>query len=350
MTQTFSLHDGPIAWLLAADEPWTRYRALLDLLDRPEEDAGVLAARAALLVHPWVQTLVAKAATWGETPLKRHNDAAHPIYALSTLADFGLRAGDPGMAVGLDAVLAHQSPEGAFQTVVNIPTHFGGSGQDAWSWIACDAPTLLYALLAFGLGDEPRVQQAVGHLASLADENGYRCQAAPELGRFRGPGRKDDPCPIANVYALKALALVPELVDSPAARAAAEMLLGHWERRTERKIYLFGIGTDFCKLKYPFVWYDLLHVTDVLSRYSFVHDDPRFREMVETLSSQADAEGRYTAGSMYQAWKGWSFADKKKPSPWLTFLVLRVQKTLDTPAWNQRTRHFYAGQSFVEIG
>jgi len=32
----------------------------------------------------------------------------------------------------------------------------------------------------------------------------------------------------------------------------------------------------------------------------------------------------YTAGSMYRAWKGWSFADKKHPSPWLTFLVLRV--------------------------
>jgi hypothetical protein len=29
---------------------------------------------------------------------------------------------------------------------------------------------------------------------------------------------------------------------------------------------------------------------------------------------------------MYMSWKGWSFADKKSPSPWLTFLVLRLLK------------------------
>jgi hypothetical protein len=47
---------------------------------------------------------------------------------------------------------------------------------------------------------------------------------------------------------------------------------------------------------------------------------------VETITAQADYEGRYTATSMYRAWQGWSFADKKNPSPWLTFLVLRVQE------------------------
>jgi hypothetical protein len=50
--------------------------------------------------------------------------------------------------------------------------------------------------------------------------------------------------------------------------------------------------------------------------------------MVTTIIQQADDSGRYTAGSMYRAWKGWSFADKKQPSPWLTFLVERIQKRL----------------------
>jgi hypothetical protein len=134
------------------------------------------------------------------------------------------------------------------------------------------------------------------------------------------------------------------------------MLLWHWEHQTERKIYLFGIGTDFRKLKYPFVWYDILHVVDVLSRFPFVHADPRFQEMVKTITAQADEacpepvlssacpeprrrvegqsrrDGCYTAGSMYRAWKGWSFADKKNPSPWLTFLVLRAQRRMGQTA------------------
>jgi len=320
-----------IEWLLESNEPWTRYRTLVDLLNRPEDDPEVKTARAEMLVHPQVQGLIAETAAWPGYALKRHNDASHTIYKFTTLADFGVRAEDAGLAAGIEAVMAHQSPEGAFQTVMNISERYGGTGEDAWAWMLCDSPTLLYVLLAMGLADDARVKKAVEHLVGLVDENGWRCVVAPELGKFRGPGRKADPCPIVNVYALKALAEaaargMPELLDSPATRTGAEMLLWHWEHQTERKIYMFGIGTTFRKLKYPFVWYDILHVMDVLSRFPFVHSDPRFREMMETITAQADDEGRYTAGSMYRAWKGWAFADKKHPSAWLTFLVLRLQK------------------------
>jgi len=317
-----------INWLLASDEPWTRYRTLVDLLDRPEDDAEVQAARQAMLAHPQVKGLIEKAADWPGFALKRHNDAKHPLYALSTLADFGLRVDDPGMSPVVEAVMAHQSAEGPFQTTLRLYKRFGGIDGEHWMWMACDAPTLLYALLAFGLGEEPRVQRATDHLVGLDEENGWRCRAAPELGDFKGLGRREDPCPIANVYALKALSQVPDLVDSAATRTGAEMLLWHWGPECERKIFLFGLGTFFRRLKYPFVWYDILHVVDVLSHFPFVYDDPRFHEMVDTIMEQADAEGRYTAASMYRAWKGWSFANKKSPSPWLTFLVLRIQRRM----------------------
>jgi hypothetical protein len=285
-----------------------------------------------MLAHPQVAALVDEVNTWPGYALKRHNDARHPIHRLSTLADFGLSAADLPSAI--EAILGHQAPEGAFQTLLTIHQRFGGSGLDEWQWIACDAPVLLYALLALGLQDDARVQKAVSHLASLVTENGWRCAAAPGLGRFRGPGRKDDPCPIANVYTLKALSLVPELRDSPATRQGCETLLWHWVHQSERKLYLFGIGTDFRKPKYPFVWYDILHVADVLSRFPFVHDDARLGEMIDALAGQARADGRLTARSMYRAWSGWSFADKKKPSPWLTFLLLRLFKRLDGPAFD----------------
>jgi hypothetical protein len=321
--------DHVIDWLLTSDEPWTRYRAHLDLLGESPSDLAACSAREEMIAHPKVNELVTRASTWGDSPFKRHNDAGYPIYALSTLADFGLRMNDTGMAGILENILAHQSAEGAFQTLVNIPKSFGGSGEDGWTWMICDAPTLLYSLLSFGLGDDPRVQKAVEHLAGLVNENGWRCVCAPELGKFRGPGRKTDPCPIVNVYALKALSLVPELIDSPAVHAGAEMLLAHWANPDHPKPYLFGAGTDYRKLKYPFVWYDILHVADVLSRFTFVRGDPRFMQMVETITAQADPQGRYIATSMYQSWKGWLFADKKNPSPWLTFLVLHIRKRVE---------------------
>jgi hypothetical protein len=316
------------SWLLTAAEPWTSYRTLTDLLDRPAGDPDVTAARQAMLGHPDVQDLIAQANEWPGKPLKRHNDASHPIYAFSTLADFGVRAADPGIAPGIEAVLSHQSPEGPFESPVLLPKAFGGSGETEWTWILCDAPTLLYALLAMGLGEDPRVQRAVEQLVGLADETGWSCRAAAELGQFKGPGRRGDPCPIANVYALKALSLAPDYLDSQAVHWGVDMLLRHWEHQGDRKLFMFGIGTDFRKIKYPYVWYDILHVVEVLSRFPIAHDDPRFIEMLATLTGQADQQGRYTAASMYRAWKGWSFANKKEASPWLTFLAARIQRRL----------------------
>jgi hypothetical protein len=317
-----------LQWLMNSDEPWTRYRTLVDLLDQPKGAAEVEEARAQMLAHPQTRDLLIEASTRGEWSLKRHNDASHPIYKLSTLADFGLYAGDYQMQSILEIVVEHQSPEGAFQSVVNVPQGFGGTGEDLWTWLACDAPTLLYVLLAMGLGEDKRVQTAVDHLVGFSTEVGWRCAAAPELGKFKGPGRKSDPCPIANVYALKSLSLIPDLLDSPATHTGTEMLLNHWESPPGQKYFLFGVGSNFRKLKYPFVWYDILHVADVLSRFPFLRGDPRLHAMVEAIGLNADTDGRYTASSMYQSWKGWSFADKKNPSPWLTFLVFRIRKRL----------------------
>lgn len=319
------LQADPTEWLLTEGQPWVRYRTMLDLLDKPEEDSEVKEARQAMLEHPQVQGLIKALKEWPGYPLKRHNDAKHPLHKLAVLADFGLRASDPAMPWIVKEVMAHQSPEGAFQTVVLVPKAFGGTGQEMWTWMLCDAPTLLYALLRFGLGDHPAVQQAVEHLTSLIRDNGWPC--ASQMG-FRGPGRKDDPCPLANLLALKALAQVPEMRDSQAAHIGAEILLGHWEDQKERKIYLFGIGTDFRKVKYPFIWYDILHVVDVLSRFPFLKNDPRLQEMIETLVAQQDEQGRFTASSIWMTWRGWGFGQKKEPSPWITLLALRVIKRL----------------------
>ena len=311
-------------WLSSSIEPWTRYRALVDLGGLPADDPAVQAARREMLAHPQVQALIASASSWPGYALTRHNDAHHPLYALSVLADFGLQAADPGMPEITASILAHQTPEGAFQSLVNIALAFGGTGQDTWTWLSCDAPTLLYFLLSMGLASDERVQRAAGHLVSLVNENGWRCAAAPELGKFHGPGRRADPCPVANLYALKALSLLPELYDSPAVQSGIDMLLGHWEGGRSARYYLFGVGSDYRKLKYPFIWYDLLHVAEALSRFPRLRQDQRFQDLLEALATQSGPDGRYTAGSMYQAWKGWSFADKKNPSPWLTFLALRI--------------------------
>jgi hypothetical protein len=137
----------------------------------------------------------------------------------------GIRAGDPGVDRIIERILDHQSIEGPFQLPMNIPVHYGGMGQDQYAWALCDAPLSVYALVKFGLQNEPPVKYAIEYLAELVHDNGWPCVVSKELGKFRGPGRKEDLCPFATLAMLKLLSEVEEWRDSPACRQGADTLL-----------------------------------------------------------------------------------------------------------------------------
>jgi hypothetical protein len=275
---------------------------------------------------------VAELAGWPGTVIASHKSAGQPFHKLTFLADLGLKAGDPGVDAIITRALEHQSAEGPFQLPTNVPVHFGGTGQEAWAWALCDAPLVVYALLKFGLQDEPAVRAAVAHLVALVRDNGWPCAVSPQLGKFRGPGRKEDPCPFANLAMLKALSEVAELRDSAASRTGAETLLTLWSESLARHPYMFYMGTDFRKLKVPFVWYDLMHVLDVLSRFPWLRSDPRLLDMLGVLKGKAGPQGRFTLESVWTAWKDWEFGQKKTPSRWLTLLAWRIIRRVEAGA------------------
>jgi hypothetical protein len=320
---------APIDWLLEA-EPWIEYRVRCDLLGQAEPDAQVKSAREAMLANAQVRSLVAELSGWPGTVISSHKSAGQPFHRLTFLADLGLSANDPGVDVIVSRILAHASAEGPFQLSMNIPANFGGTGQNQWAWALCDAPLSVYALLKFGLVNEPAVQAAAAYLAGLVRDNGWPCTVSKELGKFRGPGGKNDPCPFANLAMLKVLSEMPELRDGPACRSGAETLLRLWSQSEMQHPYMFFMGTDFRKLKVPLVWYDLVHVLEVLSRFAWLKDDPRLCDMLALLKSKADEQGRFTLESVWTAWKDWEFGQKKTPSRWLTLMAWRIITRMET--------------------
>lgn len=314
--------NAPIDWLLNGP-PWAQYRTRLDLLGESNRSAKVTAARQAMLDHPQVQTLLRELADWPGPALNRHNDASHLLHKLVFIADLGLRVTDPGVDRIVERVLDHQSAEGAFQVLVNIPTHFGGTGKDQLAWMLCDAPSIVYALAKMGVKDR-RVKIAAKHLTSLLRDNGWPCAATSDVGKFRGPGRKTDPCPYATLITLKAVSQLREWHDDEVCHAGTAALLQVWAHRKEQRPYLFGMGTDFAKLKAPLIWYDVLHVTDVLTQFEWLRKDKRLREMVAIVESKADDAKHFTPESIWQAWREWDFGQKREPSPWLTLIAQRM--------------------------
>jgi hypothetical protein len=91
---------------------------------------------------------------------------------------------------------------------------------------------------------------------------------------------------------------------------------------------MFFMGTDFCKLKAPLVWYDILHALDVLTQFPWLRSDSRLQAMVDVVKAKADQQGRFVPESVWTTWRGWEFCQKREPSQWLTLLAQRVLKRM----------------------
>lgn len=313
-----------LKWLLNSD-PWVEYHTRIHLLLQPYEDREVQAARENMIAHPLVKSLVNELQQWPGIVLNSHKSAGQYFHKLSFLADIGLNIHDPGIRPVTEKVMEHASAEGPFQLPMNISPHHGGQGVDTFAWALCDAPILVYSLAKMGLDQDPRVLKAKNYLQSLGRENGFPCVVSKELGDFRGPGKKSDPCPYATLVMLKLLSLDPEDRKSGIAVSAVESILNLWKNSLTLKPYIFYMGTDFRKIKAPFIWYDILHVSFVLSCFEPALTDPRFQDMVAVLLGKKTTGGTYIPESVWQVWKDWEFGQKKTPSAWITCLAAIVE-------------------------
>jgi hypothetical protein len=314
---------GTIEWLLEG-EPFIEYRTRVDLLRQSENEPEVIQARKGMISQPGIQSILQELKNWPGTVLSSHKSASQPFHKLTFIADLDLTKQDLEVKEIVQKVFEHKSDEGPFQLPTNIPKHFGGSGKNEWAWALCDAPVIIYALAKFGLEENEQVQKAVRYLAGLVRENGWPCAVSKELGKFRGPGRKGDQYPYATLVMLKMLLQFEEWRESEEAHVGAESLLDLWSKSREVHPYMFYMGTDFRKLKAPFIWYDILHVLETLSQFRWLKGYSRLQDMAQSVKSKANSEGKYTPESEWKAWNGWDFGQKKEPSRWLTFLVLRM--------------------------
>ncbi len=307
--------------LLNRSEDWLKYAIHLNLLHEPKETLGDL--RLSVLHNEKIKSYLKDISEFHNTPVLSHKNPDLPMHKLLFLLDLGLDVEVPEIAAAIRAILANRDEHSVFQSVVNIPRHFGGTGENAFSWCLCDAPALFTILIKAGI-DNDQIRTGVKYLTSLYRDNGFPCFASPELGRFRGPGKKEDCCPYATLLMANLLAEIPSYRSSDIAVSAVNALLDLWENSMTQHPYLFYMGTDFRKLKAPSCWYDLISVADAVSKYPSAHKDKRFSEMLNLIKSKQDGEGFFTPESVYIKYKTWDFGQKKSTSPYLTYLCYKI--------------------------
>jgi hypothetical protein len=100
---------------------------------------------------------------------------------------------------------------------------------------------------------------------------------------------------------LKLLSSIEEWRNSLSSQIGAETLPALWQQSDILHPYMFFMGTHFSKLKIPFIWYDLVHVLDELSRFPWLRRDGRLLGMMEVLRSKVDDMGCFTNDCVWTA-------------------------------------------------
>ncbi len=313
--------------LLDCSDNWLKYAIRLNLCHEPK--ATLVEIRNAALADNRIQSYLNDIANFHGVLVTNHKNPDLPIHKLLFLLDLGFGVDIPDIKSAVDEILKHQDEDGIYQSMTNVPKHFGGTGVDAFSWCLCDAPLLLLALVKSGMDYQEYIKPGVDQLVSLYRENGFPCAVSPELGKFRGPGKKDDCCPYATLIMADLLSYIPEYWDSQVAASSLKALLNLWENSLEQHPYMFYMGTDFRKLKAPSSWYDIVSVAGVLSKYDVAKNDLRFKEMINIIRDKQDKDGFFAPESAYQKLKDWDFGKKKTPSPYLTYLCYRIFDRLE---------------------
>lgn len=325
------LPADPRPWIESSAEPAARYLSLTRLKGLPEGDPRVQAVRKECLADPGFKSLAGRLPDWEkETPASGHNSPAYSPNLIGFLADLGARPGDVTKIDRiLERMLRHQDGEGRFQAF----GRFRNMPEAVWSVLFCDAHLILDILVRFGRADDPRVERGLERLAADSTETangpGWLCRPDPAT-KFRGPGRKNEFCPMVTLEALRCFSRLPENRRPEDVLAAARTCLRAWRERDKEKPYMFGHGRQFKIVKWPPYWYSPYIVLEALSGYpalwkgrgALPEDRRALAELAACLIAyNFDDEGRVVPRSCYRGFEGFSFGQKKTASPTATALA-----------------------------
>lgn len=309
-----------IAWLLEGD-PWVVYRTLIDLLEKDETDDAVVEARKAINQHPLIRKIFSDLndeGYWGK-PRDIHTwwpKKDTTFWLLPVFADFGYSADDQRIARACEYIFTAQLPTGAFGW--DPPTKPGD----------CHTAIIVESLAKMGLQRDYRLKKAynwIGRRQRL--DGGFWCKDTGQVAQLR---EKEPSCAMATMFVLGALAQNPELKDGEVADKSVDFLFNCWENRGRVKYagHDSQVGSDWEKLKYPFIDYKILKFLDVLSQFPTARHRLQKSQMVRLLFQKQDKAGRFMPESTVRIWKDFDFGQKDNSSRWITLLVLRIMKRI----------------------
>lgn len=332
MTWTTKTNPPSFPWLLEEENPGVRYLALLDLLDLPQDNPELVAAREkAHQVGPIATILNAmhQDGYWEEPGPGYLPKYRSTVWSIILLAQLGASIDlDQRIRIACNYLMEH-----AFNETGQFTTNGRPSGT-----ADCLQGNLCAALLDIGYED-PRLKSAFEWMARTVTGEGLapfedKNATLRYYAGKRGPGfvcgaNNNMPCAWGGAKVMQAFSKLPVSQRTPLIEAAIQQGVD------------FLLSVDPLEANYPSGWnakpsgnwwkfgFPVFYVTDILQVVEALvglgmGSDPRLTNVLNFIASKQDQDGRWLLEYEYTG-KTWvDFGLKKQPNKWVTHRVLKV--------------------------
>ena len=330
-----------LGWLLELDEPSIRYLTLRDLLDRPESDPEMVAAKADIMSRGPVSDILSRQNPDGGFLTKdmvgRYGEAVAltgyqpkckaTTWQLLFLAQLGADGGDARVKKLCEYVLEHNYSRERRVFGIEIKYRY----TVGFFAPPCFVSNMVWALSTLDCRRDYRVEDSIRWLLQYQrfDDGGF---STPDEWPYRGKLDKcfgQHTCFSGCTHALKAMIVVPPEDRTTEMqrfiKRAVEFILLH---RLYRRSHGTGvpIRKEYTLLTFPLSYYDdIISTVDALQQLGVT--DPAVDEALELIISKRTPNGRwkldYTPGrsSVYA-----NFGARGRESKWITLRALKVLK------------------------
>lgn len=330
MTWHDARNGAALRWLLETDpaNPSIRYFALRDLLERPADDAEVVAAQAAIMRSGPVPAILAAQEPEGywEKPGGGYGKYRGTVWQIMFLAEMGADPDDARVRRGCEYVLTHTvASSGGFACSNTKPMPS--------SVVHCLNGNLLEALMRLSWRHDARVQAALDWQVRSINGDAVQYYASGTSGPdFACAVNEKLPCAWGALKALKGLLSVPAAEHSPAMQRAIErgaaLLLRHDPALADYP-YTDKISSAWFKLGFPLsYWSDVLETLRILAALGY-GADARLERAYAWLLDKQDAQGRWKLANGLNGKMWIDIEQHGKPSKWVTLRALRVIKSIE---------------------
>jgi hypothetical protein len=324
------LKSDPTDWLLETGNPSVRYFALTELLEKPETEPEVIAAKNEIMHSGTVPKILDKQSDQGcwEAP-DRFYTAKYKgtVWQLIILAELGADGSDERIKKACEFILEHSQDHesGGFSIWHSVKA---GGGRHS-GVVPCLTGNMVWSLIKLGFLEDSRVERGISWITKYQrfDDGIEHVPKGWPYDKLTSCFSKHS-CHMGVVKALKALAAIPVHKRSGDVKstieAAAEYFLIHHVHKRSHDLSRVS-KPSWLKFGFPLMYQtDALEILGILTALGY--RDERMQEAVDYVISKQDDYGRWSLERTFNGRFQTNIEQKGKPSKWITLNALKVLK------------------------